>query len=246
MHRTTKSVAAGSALVLIALAAPQATAADTADVDPLGRDGSAREVAVEATSTFYAGYAKTGVGEATTAASFKVPELTCGETDEGFVTTVYAISADGGFLAGSDLFSFCESGAYEFNGRLTTSGGQLPFFYDLVPGDTVRLTIDEHAVGTSTHDIVFQNLTRGTEILLPTNSPIDRIEIAHRRMSIGGVSIPPPDYGRIKFSDVVFDGVPFADADAERTRLVNDEGEVLIAPRRGPGIGDFRLISKNG
>ena len=104
---------------------------------------------------------KTGVGAATTAATFRVPELTCTDTDEGFVTTVYAISEEGEFLAGPDLFSYCEDGEFVLSGHVTTSGGQIPIWQTMEPGDKVRLSITEHAEGTSTHDVAFSSLTRG-------------------------------------------------------------------------------------
>ena len=62
------------------------------------------------TSLFYAGFSKTGVGAAETSATFRVPELTCTAVDEGYVITVWAISEDGEFLAGPDLFVYCSDG----------------------------------------------------------------------------------------------------------------------------------------
>lgn len=242
MRRSTHVFAIGTSLIIAALAAPHATADPSADVAPLGL-GSATGVA--ATSEFYAGFSKTGVGDAMTAATFRVPELVCTDTDEGYVTTVYAITADGEFLAGPDLFSYCEDGEFVLNGRITTSGGQIPIWQEMEPGDKVRLSIAKRSEGPSTHDVAFSSLTRGWASTLPTNSAIDRIEIAHRRMSIGGVTIPPPDYGRVRFTDVVFDDVPLGEAGATRTKLVDADGNVLINARKF-GEDNFRLVSKLG
>lgn len=243
MHRSTRTLAIGSAMALAALGAvtTPAVADDGADVAALGLDGSDRATA---RSPFYAGYADTGVGSATTRADFQVPEFACGDTDEGVVTTLWAISEDGDFLAGPDLFMYCEGGEYVLSGHVTTSGGQIPIWQTLEPGDMVRLSIKPLPEGsTSTHEIAFTNLTRDWTSFLPTNSPIDRIEVAHRRMSLGGTSIELPAYGKFRFSNVRFDNVRLIDADAQRYRMVDDEDNVLINARNPKG-DNFKPVTK--
>lgn len=250
MSRRHASLAVGT-LALVALtasaavAAPPTTAPDTADVAALGIGPGADQLAVAEESLFFAGFSDVEVGDTTTSAEFKVPELSCGEVDEGMVTTLWAISEEGDFLAGPDLFTYCSGGEYFLSGHVTTSGGQIPIWQDLQPGDTVQMSITKLASGPSTHDVSFTSLTRGWASTLPTNSPIERIEIGHRRMSLDGVSIPVPDYGRERFKNVVFDDVPLDQADATRWKLVDEEGTVLIKAKRG-GDHRFRLISKVG
>jgi hypothetical protein len=241
MQHCTRSIATASVLALATIAAPQAMAEPPTVLSALGLD-SPDGVAAK-TSLFYAGFSDTGVGNATTGATFRVPELTCGATDEGFVTTLYAISEEGDFLAGPDLFSYCDDGEFVLDGHVTTSGGQIPIWQTLEPGDKVRLSIAKRSEGSSTHDVTFSSLTRDWTSTLPTNSPIDRIEITHRRMSLDGVSLPPPAYGRIRFSNVIFDDVPLDSADATRTKLVDGDGDVLINARR-VGAESFRLVSR--
>lgn len=245
MHRSTRTIAIGSAMALAALAAvtTPAVADDGAQVAALGLGGTDRATA---RSPFFAGYADTGVGSATTRADFRVPEFACGDTDAGVVTTLWAIDEEGNFLAGPDLFMYCENGEYVLSGHVTTSGGQIPIWQTLEPGDMVRLSIEPLPEGsTSTHEIAFTNLTRDWTSSLPTNSPIERIEVAHRRMSLGGTSIEPPDYGKFHFSNVRFDNVRLIHADAQRYRMVDAEDNLLINARNPHG-DNFKLISKTG
>lgn len=241
MHRTTRTMAIASAMALAALAAVStpAVADDGEDVAALGLDDTSRATA---RSPFYAGYADTGVGSANTRADFRVPELACTDVDEGVVITLWAISEEGDFLAGPDLFMYCSDGEFVLDGHVTTSGGQIPIFQELVPGDIVRMSIKPLSEGPSTHEVAFENLTRGWTSVLPTNSPIERIEIAHRRMSLAGVSIEPPAYGRFRFSNVRFEGDRLTDADAQRYRMVDEQDDVIVNAR-GPRGDNFKLLS---
>lgn len=225
MRRTTPMMIMTS-LVLAATAAPAHAAAPgeaTADLAP---------AAVAAVSESYTGYLKDGegIGSGQTSGVFRVPDLTCGAEDEGFVLTTYAFDAEDYFLAGSDLFVSCQSGSPVYDGHVTTSGGQIPVWQEMEPGDKIRLSINKRAEGPSTHDVVFESLTRGWSSSLPTNSAVDRIEVGFRRMSIGGVRIPPPAY-KTKVKSVQFDGVGLGRADATKVRLVDDTGERLNVVR---------------
>jgi hypothetical protein len=218
------SVVVGSLAALVLTAVPAgAETAPSVSADGLGAAAHAAK-----TSEFYAGYAGRGVGDAVTSASFRVPEFDCTAGDAGIVTTVYAISAKGEFLAGADLYLYCVDGEFAMDGHITTSGGQIPIWQELEPGDVVQMSIAAHAQGTSTHDVSFTNTSREWTSSLPTNSPVTRIEVAQRRMSLDGVSLPVPAYGKFRFNKVVFDDVPVAKASATRVSLVDADGNKLI------------------
>lgn len=198
--------------------------------------------AVAAVGPFFAGYADTGVGQdGATAGVFRVPDFACGADEEGIALEVYAISEDGEFLAGTDLFASCQDGTQHLDGHITTSGGQIPIWQELEPGDRIKLSITKIAQAPSTHTIAFENLDRGWVSSLPTNSPIDRIEIGFRRMSLDGVKIPPPAF-TTKVKGVTFDDVRLDRADATRYRLVDDAGETLVKVSK-PKRAKFRVVS---
>src|SRR3954452_13224261 len=101
MTRMFSLLSATAALAITAVAAPSAMATAPDGAAALGLGADAR---VQATSPFYAGYADQGVGSDVTRADFRVPQLTCDGADNGIAITLYAISEEGEFLAGSDLF----------------------------------------------------------------------------------------------------------------------------------------------
>jgi hypothetical protein len=226
MSRVSRVVAlVGAGAIAITMAAPTIAMAD--DQARTARMSGGHGTAAD--STVYSAYTSALGSKKTVVGTYQVPKLTCGADDEGIISIVELATAGGASYVDGSVYSFCSGGSATYQARFESSTeGQNDIAETTKAGDMIKVTSTFKSGNTK---VKIENLTQDWSAS-DTISGVAVVEasVMHYSMSLGGVGIPPPDYGSVKVKGVQVGGKDLNTTHPTKVVMVDDSGDPVITP----------------